>query len=69
MRSIKNATFHFDATTLQTLNRLARRWWVSKSEAIRRALRELDETSADFQHQKKTPGVIKALRFPPVREI
>jgi hypothetical protein len=32
MRSIKNATFHFDATKLQTLNRLARRWRVLKAK-------------------------------------
>jgi predicted transcriptional regulator len=57
MRSMKNATFRFDSTTLQTLNRLARRWRVCKSETIRRALREFDETAADFEHRKKAPGV------------
>jgi hypothetical protein len=51
---IKEAMYRLDSRTLETLNRLARRWQVSKSEAVRKALRQLMETSADFTKWKKT---------------
>jgi predicted transcriptional regulator len=51
---MKKATYRLDSTTLETLNRLARHWEVSKSEAVRRALRQLDERLPISRRKKKT---------------
>ncbi len=40
------STYSLDAPTLATLNRLARRWQVSKTEVLRRALRQAAEQEA-----------------------
>ena len=43
MPSVSKATYSLDAASLARLTRLARRWQVSKTEAIRRALAKADE--------------------------
>ena len=40
------STYSLDAPTLATLNLLARRWQVSKTEVLRRALRQAAEQEA-----------------------
>jgi predicted DNA-binding protein len=40
-------TYALDAETVQTLERMARRWGTSKSEALRRAIRAAAETASD----------------------
>ncbi len=46
MPSASKSTYSLDAPTLATLNRLARRWQVSKTEVLRRALRQAAENEA-----------------------
>jgi len=46
MPSASKSTYSLDAPTLATLNRLARRWQVSKTEVLRRALRQAAEKEA-----------------------
>jgi hypothetical protein len=46
MPSAMKSTYSLDAPTLATLNRLARRWQVSKTEVLRRALRQAAEQEA-----------------------
>lgn len=46
MPSALKSTYSLDAVSLDRLQRLARRWQVSKTEAIRRALRKADESDA-----------------------
>lgn len=43
MPSASKATYSLDAASLERLNRLARRWQVSKTEVIRRALSKADQ--------------------------
>ena len=38
------ATYSLDADTMRVLERTAKRWGISKSEALRRAIRALDRT-------------------------
>jgi predicted transcriptional regulator len=38
MPAVTKSTFSLDATTVERLNRLARRWQVSKTEVLRRAV-------------------------------
>jgi hypothetical protein len=40
------ATYALDPATVRTLERMAKRWKVSKSEALRRAIRAAAETDA-----------------------
>ncbi len=44
MPSASKATYSLDPTSLDRLQRLAKRWQVSKTEAIRRALAKADST-------------------------
>ena len=39
------ATYSLDADTMRVLERAAKRWGISKSEALRRAIRGLDRTA------------------------
>ena len=39
------ATYSLDADTMRVLERTAKRWGISKSEALRRAIRALDRTA------------------------
>lgn len=43
MPTVNKSTYSLDAPTLATLNRLAHRWQVSKTEVVRRALRQAAE--------------------------
>lgn len=43
MPAANKSTYSLDTSTLATLNRLAQRWQVSKTEVVRRALREAAE--------------------------
>jgi hypothetical protein len=43
------ATYSLDADTVRVLERAAHRWGVSKSEALRRAIRALASTSASSE--------------------
>lgn len=52
MPSLSKATYSLDAASLERLNRLARRWQVSKTEAIRRALRKADEVDAPSPEER-----------------
>jgi hypothetical protein len=45
MPIMKKTTFRLDAETIEMVNRLARRWKVSKSEAVRRALNQVPKTA------------------------
>lgn len=45
------ATYALDAGTVRTLERMARRWKVSKSEALRRAIRAAAENGAPEAEQ------------------
>lgn len=38
------STFSLDARSVHTLERLAKRWQVSKTEVVRRAIRKAEET-------------------------
>ena len=46
MPSATKATYSLDAASLEKLTRLSRRWQVSKTEVLRRALREAVEREA-----------------------
>ena len=50
------ATYALDPKTLRALERMARRWGVSKSEALRRAIRAASEPGA-----KQTPHGLDSL--------
>jgi hypothetical protein len=39
------ATYSLDADTMRVIERAAKRWGISKSEALRRAIRGLDRTA------------------------
>ena len=41
-RAVIRCTYAFDAETVEALDRLMQRWHVSKSEAVRRAIRHAD---------------------------
>lgn len=43
MPSASKSTYSLDPSTLANLNRLAHRWQVSKTEAVRRAVRQAAE--------------------------
>ena len=43
MPSATKATFSLDAASLEKLNKLSRRWQVSKTEVLRRALTKADQ--------------------------
>jgi DNA repair photolyase len=45
MPSAIKATYSLDSETLEKLNRLSRRWQVSKTEALRRAVHRAAETA------------------------
>ncbi len=46
MPSATKSTYSLDAATLERLVRLSKRWQVSKTEAIRRALAKAEEADA-----------------------
>jgi DNA repair photolyase len=52
MPSVTKATYSLDATSLDRLQRLARRWQVSKTEVLRRALRQAAETDAPSRAER-----------------
>lgn len=54
--SVVRATYALDLDTVRTLHRLAERWGVSKSEALRRAVRHAGEQAAP-----KGPAALEAL--------
>jgi Ribbon-helix-helix protein, copG family len=45
MPSATKATYSLDSATLEKLNRLSRRWQVTKTEALRRALHQAAEAT------------------------
>ncbi len=51
-------TYSLDPATIRILNQVARRWGVSKSEALRRAIRG---AAADPSAAAQASGVLKAL--------
>ena len=54
--SVVRSTYALDLDTVRTLDRLAERWGVSKSEALRRAVRHAAEQAAP-----KGPAALEAL--------
>lgn len=54
--TVVRSTYALDLDTVRTLDRLAERWSVSKSEALRRAVRHAAEHAAP-----KGPGALEAL--------
>lgn len=52
MPSATKATYSLDAVSLKRLQRLARRWQVSKTEAIRRALAKADEADGPSAEER-----------------
>lgn len=46
MASATKSTYSLDAASLEKLNRLSERWQVSKTEVLRRALRQANERDA-----------------------
>lgn len=52
MPSASKATYSLDPATLERLQRLAKRWQVSKTEAIRRALTKADETDTPTAEER-----------------
>ena len=69
------ATYSLDAETVRLLERLARKWEVSKSEALRRAIRAsadveppADDPLAVFDRLQRSLGLTKAAGDAWVRE-
>ena len=69
------ATYSLDAETVRLLERLARKWEVSKSEALRRAIRasagaepQADDPLAVLDRLQKSLGLTKAAADAWVRE-
>ena len=52
MPAATKSTYSLDATTLERLTRLAKRWQVSKTEAIRRALAKAEQTDAPTPEER-----------------
>ena len=52
MPAATKSTYSLDPATLERLTRLAKRWQVSKTEAIRRALTEADKTKQPTAEQR-----------------
>ena len=52
MPSATKATYSLDAASLERLTRLARRWQVSKTEVIRRALVKADEVDVPTPEER-----------------
>lgn len=52
MPSASKSTYSLDAPSLERLTRLAQRWQVSKTDAIRRALRKVDEADAPSPEER-----------------
>jgi hypothetical protein len=51
MPSATKATYSLDSETLEKLNRLSRRWQVSKTEALRRAVHRAAETAPSAEER------------------
>ena len=52
MPAATKSTYSLDAASLERLTRLAKRWQVSKTEAIRRALLKAEQTDAPTAEQR-----------------
>ena len=52
MPAATKSTYSLDAATLERLTRLAKRWQVSKTEAIRRALVKAEQTDAPTPEER-----------------
>ncbi|MFN2508691.1 MAG: ribbon-helix-helix protein, CopG family [Chthoniobacterales bacterium] len=64
MPSATKATYSLDSESLERLKRLAKRWQVSKTEVIRRALAKLDQrdSASPEERLEALRGLQKSLR-------
>jgi hypothetical protein len=62
MHRMRKMTFRLDAETLELVNGLARRWKVSKSEAVRRALNQAPMTAEPAIATVDSGGMCSPLR-------
>ena len=60
MHRMRKMTFRLDAETLELVNGLARRWKVSKSEAVRRALNQAHDGRASNCDRRLGRNVLAA---------
>jgi len=61
------ATYALDVETIRTLARMARRWNVSKSEALRRAIHSAAKQRANVDALKALDKLQKSLKLTPAR--
>lgn len=67
-RPTVKSTYSLDVDTVQRLERLARRWKVSKSEAMRRAILSADEDSSEQSEALQALNALQeSLRLTPAR--
>ena len=52
MPATTKATYSLDSATLEKLNRLSRQWQVSKTEVLRRAVRQAAESAAPSTEER-----------------